>query len=184
MRPWRQFVRSHTEFDAWISRTKLAGCPRCGQYGTLIGHGYLRGYSDRDDSMVTRGRRLFCSNRHRRRGCGRTVSALAARHLGGFIVTTLTLAVLLVRLRAGATCAAAWRATGCALTLRSGYRLRQRLVDAQASLRTRLTRLRAPPVCPSPLPLDHMTDHLRATFPDSNDPLAELQLRFQGGAFD
>jgi len=47
--------------------------------GALIRHGYLRGYDDSSPQRrAVRARRLYCSNRQARRGCGRTLSVWCA----------------------------------------------------------------------------------------------------------
>ncbi len=56
--------------------SKLLACPHCRRIGWLIGHGFLRGYASNGRDQRLRGRRFFCSNRNRRRGCGRTCSVL------------------------------------------------------------------------------------------------------------
>jgi hypothetical protein len=72
---------------------KLAPCPHCRQTGALIGHGFLRGYAEQGSEVVvrSRGRRVFCSNREQRPGCGGTFSVLLSTVLSGFVVRTLTL---------------------------------------------------------------------------------------------
>ena len=70
---------------------KLTCCPHCRRTAALIGHGLLRGYSEQDSKEVVRGRRVFCSNRGRRPGCGRTFSVLLSTVLYGFVVRTFTL---------------------------------------------------------------------------------------------
>lgn len=52
----------------------LLPCPHCGRVGMLVRHGYLRGRSESGSKLMLRGRRIFCTNRNRRNGCGRTFS--------------------------------------------------------------------------------------------------------------
>jgi hypothetical protein len=73
---------------------KLTPCSHCRQTGALIGHGLLRGYAERSSDVVVRGRRIFCSNRDQRPGCGRTFSVLLSTVPSGFMVRTLTLFAL------------------------------------------------------------------------------------------
>ena len=67
-------------------RLKVTPCPHCRAIGALIRHGYLRGYDEGNlRHKAVRARRIFCSNRGRRPGCGRTFSvwiATKVRRLG------------------------------------------------------------------------------------------------------
>lgn len=61
--------------------------------------------------------------------------------VAGFLVRTLTLWVFLQLVLSGLSRRTAWlRAAGGALSLSSGYRLWQRLCEAQSALRARLCR--------------------------------------------
>ena len=71
----RWFFQSAEDQDPLADRLKLTPCPHCKNVGCLIFHGFLYGFDDHSPPRKTvRARRLFCSNRHRRTGCGRTVS--------------------------------------------------------------------------------------------------------------
>ena len=66
------FYRNEQEWVAIAERLKQTVCPHCKTVGTLIRHGSLSGFDDSDSSQkVVRARRIFCSNRHRRRGLRR-----------------------------------------------------------------------------------------------------------------
>lgn len=122
-------VTRHTRFvdgEAALSAldAKALRCPHCGLYGTLNAHGWLFGYAEVGSTRVMRGRRLYCSDRFRRPGCGRTFSVLLSRVLAGFTVTTQTLGLFVRAVVAGACRKAAWESVVRAgLALRSGYRL-------------------------------------------------------------
>src|ERR1700682_5523221 len=75
----RWFFRSTEEWIAIAERLKQTPCPHCKVVGMLIRHGYLRGYDESTPQRKTvRARRVFCSNREARRGCGRTFSVWCA----------------------------------------------------------------------------------------------------------
>ena len=70
---------SHEEFEAVRAQLKLTACPHCGCVGNLIRHGYLRGYDSQSrQGKTVRGWRIYCSNRGRATGCGRTFSVWVA----------------------------------------------------------------------------------------------------------
>lgn len=54
-------------------------CPHCGKCRQLISHGFI--YRFQDGLSVAIGKRLFCSNRFGRTGCGRTVQLYLADHI-------------------------------------------------------------------------------------------------------
>jgi hypothetical protein len=163
---------------------KLWSCPHCGRTGTLIGHGFLRGYEEQGQGIAQRGRRIFCSDRYRRQGCGRTFSVLAATALAGFVVRTVTLFRFVEKVLAGLTRKTAWQAaTRGALSLSSGYRLWRRMQNEQSALRSRLCRQCAPPVCPSPEPLAALLAHLRVLLPAATCLFTAFQTCFQRGLF-
>src|SRR5476649_1963438 len=75
----RWFCRNAEEWSAIAERLKQTPCPHCKVVGALIRHGYLRGYDECNSKQKTvRARRIFCSNRHARHGCGRTFSVWLA----------------------------------------------------------------------------------------------------------
>ena len=172
------FVQSEAELEEIRFTLKLQRCPHCGHTGALIGHGFLRGYSDSSDERIVRGRRFFCSNRHRRTGCGRTFSVALSRFLPRFIVTALALFEFVRSVVAGSTRYRAWRQLSVTLSLRSGYRLWQRLGLAQAHLRARLSSLRDPPASSSQQPVAQLMAHFEAAGLVSPSPFAAFQSHF------
>ena len=70
-------------------RLKQTPCPHCKVVGTLIRHGFLYGFDESNPQRKTvRARRIFCSNRHARRGCGRTFSVWFADKIRRLSLTT------------------------------------------------------------------------------------------------
>jgi hypothetical protein len=163
---------------------QLWACPHCGRMGTLIGHGYLRGYAEQGQDVIVRGRRVFCSDRHRRPGCGRTFSLLIATLLAGFLVTTLTLFRFVEQVLAGLTRRTAWHAAAQgALSSSSGYRLWRRLDREQSHLRARLCREATPLSCAHREPVAELVAHLQAVLAGATCPFAAFQGRFQEDLF-
>jgi hypothetical protein len=78
----RWFYRNDDEWIALVERLKLTLCPHCKAVGTLIRHGSRHGFDDaQPPRKVLRARRIFCRNRHRRPGGGRTVSVFLAENI-------------------------------------------------------------------------------------------------------
>jgi hypothetical protein len=185
-----RFVSDEPALDAVLIGIKLVACPYCRQTGALIGHGFLRGYAERSSEVVVRGRRVFCSNRARRRGCGRTFSVKLAAVLCGFLVRTLTLWRFASAVVGGLTRRAAWLlAAGSALSLSSGYRLWRRLRAAQSALRARLWREQPAPSSAAHEPLAQLFAHLGVVVAAgvatvASDLFAAYQQNLQRGLFE
>lgn len=175
----RRFVRDEAELEQWRLGAKLQRCPHCGQVGTLNAHGWLRGYAELGQQQVVRGRRFFCSNRHRRPGCGRTLSVLLSGVLAGFMVAAETLWRFVEAVLGGESRSRVWQRLG-GQSATSGHRLWRRLTEAQPHIRTRLLGLCPAPPCDDHRPLAQLAAHLqRAAMPSNDCPLSAFQQRLQ-----
>lgn len=159
-------------------RLKWTPCPHCHAVGALIRHGYLRGYDESSPRLkVVRARRIFCSNRSRRPGCGRTFSVWIATKIRRLGLTTSALWRFLRRAVAGSI-AAAIRAAQCHLSDRTLQRIWRRFNQGQSKIRTALLGR-----CLAPLPLEpsrrpaaaQVLAHLQAAFPDAECPITAFQ---------
>lgn len=172
----RWFYRTLADWTALVDRLQQTACPHCRVVGALIRHGVLAGYDDTSQRPIVRARRLFCSNRHARPGCGRTVSVWLATTLRRLSLTTSTLLQFLQRAATG-TIAAACRAAGVR-SERTWQRLWHRFDRAQSRLRTALVERCPPPVLPPAAgqrPAAHVLAHLAAAFPAVLCPIAACQ---------
>lgn len=175
----RWFIRGDEEWAAFAERIKLTACPHCKATGTLIRHGFLRGFDDaRPARRTVRARRIFCSNRHRRPGCGRTFSVWSADKIRRLSTTTRRLWTFLRHAVAGSI-ADAIRATGSALSDRTWQRLWERFDRGQSAIRTALLARGPPLALPGPSArrpeAAQVLAHLQATFPHADCPIAAYQ---------
>ena len=175
----RWFYRDEAEWAALVERLKRTPCPHCQAVGALNRHGSLHGYDDGSPRRkALRARRVFCSNRNRRPGCGRTVSVWIATKIRRSSLTTGSLWAFLQRaVRDGL--APAIRVAPERRCPRSWRRVWRRFGLAQSRLRTALLSRGPPPTGP-PAParrpdLAHTLAHLAATFPHAADSLAAFQ---------
>jgi hypothetical protein len=175
--PW--FYRCEEDWIAIVERLKQTSCPHCKIVGMLIRHGVLAGFDDRNPPRQTiRARRIYCSNRHRRRGCGRTFCIWIANNFRRLSLTTRTLWTFLQHALVG-TITAAIHAVNCPRSERTFQRVWKRFDRGQSAIRTTL-RGRGPP---PELPADsvrrpaaaQVLAHLRATFPHADCPIAAFQ---------
>jgi len=178
-KPW--FCRSNEEWIAIAERLKLMPCPHCKVVGALIRHGFLRGFDESNSRRTLRARRVFCSNRNARPGCGRTFSVWCADKIRRLSLTTACLWRFLKRAAAGCI-AQAIRAADCHLADRSWQRIWKRFDHGQVKVRTALSARCPPPELPARLPPQpahrpaaQVLAHLDAAFPLANCPIAAFQ---------
>jgi hypothetical protein len=176
----RYFWESAAALELACARqAKLEACPHCKRVGTLNRHGWLMGSRPTGSGKdAQRGRRLFCSNRGRRGGCGRTVSLRPAEILKGLRVRTGAMWQFLRRLLQGQSAGRAWEGLEKVFSLESAYRYRRALLQGQQRLRELLCRERAPPLGAAGT-LGALLGHLESVFGASKDLIRDFQIRFQ-----
>jgi hypothetical protein len=172
------FYRSEEQWIAIAERLKHTPCPHCNAVGTLIRHGFLYGFDETSTQRKTlRARRIFCSNRNARPGCGRTFSVWLADKIRRLSITTHALLRFLQRAVADSI-AAASRVSNCQRSDRTWRRIWKRFDLGQSRIRTALS-ARCPP--PNPPPdssrpaAAQVLAHLQTAFPNDNCPIATFQ---------
>jgi len=130
-----------------------------------------------------RARRVFCSNRQARRGCGRTFSVWMANKIRRLGLTTGALWRFLKHAAAGSIRAAS-RAVACHLSDRTLQRIWKRFDQGQSKIRTALCGRCPPPELPAEPtqrapPATQVLAHLQVAFPDADCPIAAFQHTLQ-----
>jgi len=176
-----RYYDTEEDFRLFHRTLKQQSCPFCKRSGTLNLHGYLRGYSEHNaPDRIARGHRLFCNNRYRRPGCGKTVGILRSGFLKHFIITLQTLWLFLTAVAGGKSKSAALRQCQTDLHPSAAYRIFKRFCQAQSRIRSRLSRTVEVPAPPDdPHPFSATLTHLRVAFVDSSCPMADYQQTFQ-----
>ena len=172
----RWFYRSVEEWSTLAERLKQTACPHCKVVGTLIRHGFLYGFDDSSPQRRTlRARRIFCSNRHARPGCGRTFSVWLADKIRRLSLTTGGVWRFLQRV-ADDGIRAAIRVANGHLSDRTWCRIWKRFDLGQSKIRTALLGRCPPPELPAEhRPAAHVLAHLHAAFPNDPCPIAAFQ---------
>ena len=172
-----RFCRDADEWGAFAERLKQTPCPHCNVVGSLIRHGCL--YDPREKTI--RARRIFCSNRNARPGCGRTFSVWLADKVRRLSLTAGSLWRFLQAAIADGIFAAG-RAVDGRLSERTWQRIWQRFDRAQSNIRTALCgrcpppkSLLRPPANPARQQAAQVIAHLQAAFPDAHCPVAAFQ---------
>ena len=177
----RRICRSEEEVEEVLAKLKTTACPHCKQVGSLIRHGFLRGY----DPMHLRGktvraRRVFCNNRNRSTGCGRTFSVWIADKIKRLFLTADSLWEFLQQAVRTGNKLQAFQSLGSRLSDSAAYRIWKRFDKAQSAIRTALRSLCRPPQITSKQPAQLTLAHLRAAFKQHPlDPLGAFQVTLQ-----
>jgi hypothetical protein len=174
----RWFYRGAEEFRAVCEKLKLTPCPRCKVVGTLILHGFLRGHDELNrQGKAVRARRVFCSNRNRRDGCGKTFSVWIADKIRRLSLTAGCLWKFLKQVAGGGSKLQAIRSLDCQLCDRTLYRIWKRFDLGQSKIRAALAPRCRPPELASERPAAQVITHLQAAFPErsSSCPIADFQ---------
>lgn len=177
----KKFYKTEDEFEQLHAGLKLTACPHCRICGCLILHGYLKAYEDaRGSGQIRRGRRIFCSNRNQKNGCGRTFSILMTAFIRCFRISAIVLWRFLDNIRKGHGKSRAFAEAGSNLGPTSCYRLYLRFRQSQAHIRTRLSQLKdPPPATDTDDPTIQTIGHLTAAFDGHDCPVAQFQHCFQ-----
>jgi len=172
----RWFYRGEEEFLRMYEQLKLTRCPHCRVIGTLILHGFLRGYDENDQGRKSvRARRVFCSNRKARGGCGRTFSVWIADKIRRLSLSAGSLWKFLKLVAAGGVKLQAIRALGSRLSDSALYRIWKRFDQGQSKIRTALAQRCRAPELTSERPAAQVIAHLVAAFPATSCPITAFQ---------
>lgn len=174
-----RFYKNLEQFQSFYVKLKFMRCPHCHLAGCLILHGYLYGHSDRGNRRITRGHRIYCSNRYRKTGCGKTFCVLTAEVIPRFTVSARGLWSFLANIKNGLAPARAFRMTECRMAQTTIYRLFKTFVAHQVRIRCLLSRIKAPPAVPTPMPAIQTIFHLQHVFGQAACPINDFQCHFQ-----
>ena len=179
-----KYYESEDAFERIHHELKQIPCPFCRLIGCLILHGFLSGYSDTNGTdKVRRGHRIFCSNRKRRKGCGRTCSILLARFITHMIVTAHTLWHFFKGVAVLGCKAKAMRSASMCASQSAPYNLWRRLRANVPHIRTTLLKITDPPHTASTIAEVQTILHLDHAFPGSPNPVIDFQFHFQTSLF-
>ena len=174
----RWFYWDEQGFLAIYEKLKATACPHCKATGLLVLHGFLRGYDESSPREKTvRARRIFCSNRNNRQGCGRTFSVWIADKIRRLSLSAGGLWTFLQSVVADGI-SAAIRRVDCHLSDRQMQRIWKRFDLGQSQIRTELWQLCNPPELPAKPPQSPAAEvlaHLQAAFPHADCPIAAFQ---------
>lgn len=177
----RRICCSQEEVDAVYATLKTTACPHCKKVGCLIRHGFLRGYGEQHlREKAVRARRVFCSNRNRADGCGRTFSVWMADKIRRLFLSADSLWAFLDNAVRANNKLQAFRKLNCALSDSAPYRIWKRFQRAQSGIRTALAPCCRQPKVEARHPAQLTLAHLKAAFDHhSLSPIAAFQAALQ-----
>jgi len=180
MKKFPRFVRDEKELAKLFLTLKQQRCPHCATRGMLNRHSRCYGnHTDTAQGQQLRGQEIYCSNRGRRTGCGRTARILFASVLPRHTFSATLLGTCLQLLVRGASIKSAWEQIRPGLSLESVYHILQRFRNRLDAVRAALFRCCNPPRSSQVDPLLQTTEHLRCAFPVESCPLSAFQRHFQ-----
>ena len=140
--------RSPIEREQFLLNLKLTPCPHCKTVGSLNRHGFLKAFQGDDvRAKSVRATRVFCSNRGRSQGCGRTFSVWIADKIKRLFLSSTQLWQFLKETTATGNKRNAFKKLDVDMSDSAPYRIWKRFQKAQAAIRTALCALCAPPEC-------------------------------------
>lgn len=177
---------SKKEVDDLFVSLKITPCPHCKCVGSLIRHGFLRGYDQQNQLAKTiRAARVFCSNRRANRcgrasGCGRTFSVWTADKIKHLFLSANCLWKFLKDAVSSGNKRQAFRELHSGLSDSAPYHIWQRFLNAQSAIRTALVGLCQPPKVVSDCPVKLTLEHLSEAFKEHTlSPIAAFAATLQ-----
>ena len=170
--------------DAEIIPYTLIQCPNCRQFGNLNRHDFLKGFGPaKQSTKAIRGKRLYCSNRGNKRGCGRTFALLLLNQIYNSMVNTLLVSMFLAAFLGQCLLSKAgvWKQLGFTPDPEWAYRILKRWEHSLPHIREKLSSVHPPPN-EGTGPLHQTWLHLISVF-ERGDPIAQFQLKFQTSIF-
>lgn len=129
--------------------------------------------------QIGRGQRVFCSDRGRRGGCGKTFPLFLAGVLPRHTFNATLLWALLLKLLGGATIKAAAEILSLPFSLEAVYGIVRRCRHRLDVVRSLLVRAHAAPVSKQSDPFFQTLEHLQQIFPQATGALVAHQRHFQ-----
>jgi hypothetical protein len=137
---------SQEQRDKRLALLKCEPCPHCKHTGALNRHGFLRGYDEQNFKQKTiRGLRVFCSNRGKAGGCGRTFSVWIADQVKRLFLDAQSLYRFLELAATSGNKSQAFGSLQSSMGHSATYRIWKRFLNAQSAVRTALTAFCPPP---------------------------------------
>ena len=110
-------------------------CPKCKRAPPLVSHGFVYKYLGSKDKIEV-GKRLWCSYRYGRHGCGATVRLYVAEIIPRYRYTATELTIFLVTLMSSLSISKAYKAATNSDAPRNAYRWIEKLKQKLSTYRT------------------------------------------------
>lgn len=141
----------------------------------------MYGYNENTNQYdVNRGKRIFCSNRNMKKGCGRTISILKHYIIKNFTFTANTIWKFLDNILNGLNIYLAFKSLNINASISTPYRLFYRFKLKQSTIRSLLFKLTYLPDNSSyDNPVLQTIQHLKKSFESSICPISDFQYTTQ-----
>jgi hypothetical protein len=171
-----------TELKNVKFKIKLKKCPHCGIVGMFILHGYVYGYTETRTDKNIKGRRIFCSNRNKRTGCGKTLYYRIIDFLKQTLISSSTAWDFLHSIVSEKSIEKAYDSLNpeCVISLTTFFRLWKKfklhIHKIRSNLANRYPIIKTNEVCPY---LETIRQLEKTFTKTNNNPIAEYQKVFQ-----
>lgn len=173
----KKFYQSEEDFQQIHLNLKQTQCQYCKLTGYLILHGFLYGYDEEVyNKRKIRGHRVFCSNRNKRSGCGKTTCILKTNILKRFSITAIKLWFFMKNISSGMNKLQSFNQLNLNYSNTTIYRLFNTFKSRQSWIRTYLVNISPTPVLKQEHdPVAQTIFHLRSAFNRYLSPIAGFQ---------
>lgn len=178
------YIRN-TDFDSVRFKLKLTLCPHCKKYGMMILHGYIYGLNEKRQCVI-KGRRVFCSNRNRRAGCGKTIAYRFCEYIRQSFISAQSAWKFLSNILNGSSIESSYNLldTSYTVSLSALYLLwkkfRSRIFETRSKLADKIEITDSSLDCPIRETIYHLGKIKHA---QCNNPIEAFQIVFQSSIF-
>lgn len=184
---WPVFFSSRDDLFNYSGQIQLKDCPYCQQCNTLVKHSKIYRTAKEKGQYIFHGQRIFCSNKKNKNGCGRTFSLNLTIKLPRFNKFTKEVYSFFKKFLETFIISVAWAfAYPQSFDINTPYRftrlIQKSLGNCIASLLS-ITGIYQPPQRVKPNTLLYLISLMQHAFPNAENPLTALILKFQKRPF-
>lgn len=170
-----RFFSSTAEIFKFFESISILQCPHCMKSGFFKRHSKIYRIFNKSEFN---GQRLFCSDRGKNKGCGKTIPILLATYLPSTKFYVSYIWDFFKHYSCDKTIISSWEEAGYNAYVKSPYKFVQKIKQSFSKTKTLLSSICKPPVAQYSKSIFVIYNHLIKAFPHSNNPLKEFIIRF------
>jgi hypothetical protein len=176
---------TNSDIDEVHFNLKLTLCPHCKKYGMLILHGYIYGLDEKRQCVI-KGKRVYCSNRNRRSGCGQTIAYRFCNFIRQSFLSSQTAWKFLSNILSGSSIESSYNSldTSYTVSLSALYLLwkkfRNKISETRSMLANKIQITDSSKDCPFRETIYHLNKLEHTQY---KNPIEAFQIMFQSSIF-